>query len=390
MKFEQVYNMVNEMAKEVIGESAIVNHDLSNIVDIGKQLLTKKDVDIVMETLIDKVGKVVFVDRPWDFNLKNIHRETWEYGAILQKIHMLPIDAIESETYKLKDGKSYDPNIYHAPKAVQTLFSDKKCYDVPFSTPLIQLKSAFNSASQLNAFASLIEQNAINSINLKIFGLAQSTVNRFFAETLHNEFPDKNYSAKSGLKAVNLLKLYNDTFNPNPALTVDKCLTTPEFIRFAVGQMKLYIDKLATVSSLFNIGGTPKQTGGDRLNAILLSEFKTMADVYLQSDVFHNQYTALPASDTVGFWQGSGKNYSFDSTSSIDVSFEDNKGKKQTVKASGILGCLFDREALGVCNFDQRAYSDFVKVGEFYNNLYKVDVGHYNDFNENFVMFFVA
>ena len=390
MKFEQVYNMVNETVKEVVGESTVVNQDLSNIVDIGKELLTKKDVDVVMETLIDKVGKVVFVNRPWDFNLKNIHRESWEFGAILQKIHMLPIEVTESETYKLKDGKSYDPNIFHAPKAVQTLFSDMKCYDVPFSTPLIQLKSAFNSANQLNAFVSLIEQNAINNINLSIFGLAQSTVNRFFAETLHNEFPDKNYSAKSGLKAVNLLKLYNDTFNPSPALTVDKCLTTPEFIRFAVGQMKLYIDKLATVSSLFNIGRTRKQTGGDRLNAILLSEFKTMADVYLQSDVFHNQYTALPASDTVGFWQGPGEKYSFESTSSIDVTFEDKKGKKQTVKASGILGCLFDREAMGVCNFDQRAYSDFVKVGEFYNNLYKIDVGHYNDFNENFVMFFVA
>jgi hypothetical protein len=390
MKFEQVYNVVNETAKELIGEAIILNKDLSNIVDVGKEMFEKSDVDVITEKLVDKVGKVVFVSRAWAFNLQNIHRETWEYGAVMQKVHMLPVDAVKSDTWALKDGQTYDPNIFYAPKAVQKLFKDKTTFDVRVSFPYLQVKSAFNSAIEMNAFLAMIEQNANNEMNLRIFGLTQSTVNSFLARTLHNDFPAKDYTTKSGQKAVNLLKLYNDTFNPSPALTVDKCLTTPEFIRFAVGQMKLYIDKLASVSTLFNIGGTRKQTSGDRLNAILHSEFKTMADVYLQSDVFHNQYTALPAADTLAFWQGEGKSFSFTDTSSIDVSFKDDKDKKQTVKTSGILGCLFDREALGICNLDRRTHSNFNPAGEFYNNFYKVDVGFYNDLNENFVMFFVA
>jgi hypothetical protein len=390
MKVEQVFNIVNEMTKEVIGETAVVNEDLSNIVDIGKELFEKTDVNQIIKTLSDKVGKVVFVNRAWLFTLQNIHREQWEYGAILQKLEMLPVKATANKTWELEDGQSYDPNIYYAPKVIQKLFKDKVTYEVVISIPEEQVKGAFNSASEMNTFLSMIEQNVINELNLLLFELSQRTINLFLAETLHNEFPEKNYSAKSGVRAVNLLKLYNETFNPSPALTVDKCLTTPEFIRFSVGQMKLYIDKLASVSTLFNINSTRKQTRGERLNAILHSEFKTMADVYLQSDVFHNQYTALPLSDTLGFWQGTGKDYSFDSTSSIDVSFKDKSGKKQTVKASGILGCLFDREALGVCNYNGRTRTSFNDVGEFYNSRYKTDVGFYNDYNENFVMFFVA
>lgn len=390
MKFEQVYEVVNSMAKELIGEEIIVNKDLTNIVDIGRELFDKKDVDVITKSLSDKVGKVIFVNRIWNFGLQSIHREDWEYGAALQKIHLLPLEAEKNHTWDLVDGKSYDPNIFHQPKAKQILWADGDTYTIPVSFAYRQLKSAFTSASQMMGFLAMIEQNANNEMNLLFYSLAQSTVNRFLAQTIHEDFPEKNYSVKSGVRAINVLKLYNDKFNPSPALTVDKCLTTPEFIRFAVSQMKLYIDKLSSVSSIFNIGGTRKQTGKDRLNAILLSEFKTMADVYLQSDVFHNQYTALPNSDVLSFWQGPGKNYDFQSTSMIDISFTDKKNKKQTVKLSGILGCLFDREALGICNLDKRVLSDYNNVGEFQNNLYKLDVKFFNDYNENFVLFFVA
>lgn len=390
MKIEQVYNVVNEMAKELIGEEAVVNEDLSNIVDIGRELFDSKDVDVITKALSDKVGKVIFVNRVWNFSLQNVYRESWEYGAALQKIHLLPVKAEKNETWDLVDGKSYDPNVFHQPKAKQILWKDGNTYTITVSFPFRQLKSAFTSANQMMGFLAMIEQNANNEMNLLYYTLAQSTLNRFLAQTIHEDFPDKNYSTKSGIRAINILKLYNEKFNPSPALTVDKCLTTPEFIRFAVSQMKLYIDKLSSVSTMFNIGGTRKQTGKDRLNAVLLSEFKTMADVYLQSDVFHNQYTALPNSDVISFWQGSGKDYSFQSTSMIDVSFTDKKNKKQTVKISGILGCLFDHEALGICNLDKRTLSDYNNVGEFQNNLYKLDIKFYNDYNENFVLFFVA
>ena len=35
MKVEQVYDIVNTMTKEVLGEETVVNEDLSNIVDVG-------------------------------------------------------------------------------------------------------------------------------------------------------------------------------------------------------------------------------------------------------------------------------------------------------------------------------------------------------------------
>ena len=35
MRVEQIYNLINTIAEENLGESIVVNEDLSNIVDIG-------------------------------------------------------------------------------------------------------------------------------------------------------------------------------------------------------------------------------------------------------------------------------------------------------------------------------------------------------------------
>ena len=57
---------------------------------------------------------------------------------------------------------------------------------------------------------------------------------------------------------------------------------------------------------------------------------------------------------------------------------------------SGILGVMFDRNALGVCNLDRRVTSNYNAKAEFFNNYFKFDAGYFNDTNENFIVFYVA
>lgn len=115
-----------------------------------------------------------------------------------------------------------------------------------------------------------------------------------------------------------------------------------------------------------------------------------LLNVFLQADVQHNEFTGLTGVDTVPYWQGSGKSYNFNDISKIDVTINKGDKKGATVTQTGIVGVLFDRNALGVTNLDRRVTTNYNPKAEFYTNFYKADSGYFNDFNQNFIVFYVA
>lgn len=383
MKVTQIHDIVKSLRDQFLGTEEVTVVDSTNVVSTAKEILDRTDVDVVTKSLMDMVGKQVFVDRKWKVKVPSVYMDSWDYGSILEKIEASTPEFEVNKAWDLNDGQEYKTNIYHGTKAKARFFNNKTTFSLDASFAKRQIHSAFVSEGAMRGFFSMLETNIENAMSVALAELIMDTINTMIARTLINEFPDANYNAKSTIKAVNLLSLYNAKFATS--LTPAKALTTPEFIRFAVMTLKLYIDRIGTPSTLFNIGGCKRQTLDDRLKVVLLSEFKTSAEVYLQSDTYHNQYTALPDADTVAYWQGSGKSYDFNSTSAIKVKLD-----KKTVEAGGILGIMFDREALGVSNIDRRVYSTFNESGEFYNNFYKADAGYFNDENENFVVFFIA
>lgn len=385
MEVKQIYELVNGATKEVLGEGAVVNEDLSNLVDIGTQIEDSHNIDNYVRSLVDHIGKVIFVNRPYSGNTPSVLMDGWEYGSILEKITVdnLP-EATENESWELQDGTSYDPNIFYKPSVSAEFFNKKVTFEVPMSFTQMQVKESFSSAEQLNGFTSMIYNAIDKSMTVKTDSLIQRTINNMIGETLHSDYPDADYSTKSGVKAVNLLKLYNEKFGTE--LTPDKALTTPEFIRYASFIIGLYKDRIGKISSLFNVGKKDRFTSPDLLHVVLLSEFANSATAYLQSDTYHDEFVSLPQAETVPYWQGSGTDYGFDSTSKIDIKTSGNN----TVSCGGILAVMFDRDALGVSNFDRRVTSNWNPKGEFYNNWFKMDSGYFNSLNENFVVFFVA
>lgn len=385
MEVSQIHALVNSATQEVLGESAVVNEDLSNIVDIGTEIADSHNIDNYVRSLVDHIGKVIFVNRPYSGNVPSVLMDGWEYGSILEKITVdnLP-EATENESWELQDGTSYDPNIFYKPSVSAEFFNKKVTFEVPMSFTQMQVKESFSSAEQLNGFTSMIYNAIDKSMTVKTDSLIQRTINNMIGETLHADYPESDFTAHSGVKAVNLLKLYNDKFGTE--LTADKALTTPEFVRYASFIMGLYKDRLGKISTLFNVGKKDRFTSPDLLHTVLLSEFANSAKAYLQSDTYHDEFVALPQAETVPYWQGSGTDYGFASTSAIDIKTSGNN----TVKASGIVGVMFDRDALGVTNFDRRVTSNWNPKGEFYNNWFKMDSGYFNSLNENFICFFVA
>lgn len=381
MKVEQVYSIVNALSNQYIGSTAVLEADLSNIVDIGNEIINLSNLDRYVNALVDQIGKMVFVNRPYSGKTPSLMMDGWEYGAILEKVtyDALP-EAEENETWKLQNGVSYDPNIFTQPQISAKFFSKKVTYDIPMSFAERQVKSAFQSATQLNAFFSMIENAISRSMTVKMDQLAESALNNMIGLTI---------DSAAASRAINLLSMYNTAFSQT--LTPAQAITDPEFIRYATYIMGLYAERMQRLSVLFNDGGKDRFTPTNMLHVILLSEFSAAAKAYLQSDTYHDQYVSLMNHESVPYWQGSGTAYDFTSTSKINVKINDGETSGgKSVEASGILGVMFDRYAVGVANLDRRVTSNYNGRAEFYNNWYKFDAGYFNDPNENFVVFYVA
>lgn len=392
MKVPQLYTLINDVTKEVLGETAVVNEDLSNVVDIGKAVIDQVNgIDNYVRKLVDHIGKVVFVNRPYAGGVPSVLMDAWEFGSILEKISTDLPDATENDSWNLQNGKQYSQDTFYQPKVEAKFFNSKVTFEIKLSFTEKQVKSAFSSAEQLNGFISMLVQSVENSMTVKTDALIMRAINNMIGETLFAELYDEGTTSwdwgKSGVRAVNLLALYNATVTT--PLTVANAITSPDFIRFATYQISLVADRMTKISTLFNTGGKQRFTPADVRRVVLLSDFAKASEVLLLSEANNPERATLPAHDSVPYWQGSGEDYALSSTGVIDVKTASGNAVKVPKKAA-IIGAVFDRDAVGVANLDRRVTTAYNARAEFYTNFYKMEAGYYNDLGENFVVFFIG
>lgn len=375
MKITQLHTLVNTVTQEVLGEATLVQEDLSNVVDLGKEIIDTDNVDNYVKKLVNHIGKVIFVNRLYAGGVPSVLMDSWEFGSILEKISADMPSATESDTWKLTDGETYDPNVFHQPEVSAKFFNSRVTFEIPMSFTEIQVKESFSNQNQLNGFISMLITMVENSMTVKIDSLVMRTINNMIGETL---------STGTVNTKVNLLELYNATVD-TPILAVDT-ITNPDFIRFATYMMGLYSDRLTKISTLFNGGAKERFTPKDLQHIVLLSDFSKASSVFLTADVYNAENVVLPTHESVPYWQGTGLTYDFNDTSSIDV----KTSTGVDIKQGGIIGIMFDRDSLGVTNLDRRVTTNYNPKAEFFSNWYKFDCGYFNDLNENFVVFYVA
>lgn len=394
MNVKQIYTIINSVSGEVLGKTDIVTEDLTGIVDLGTEVFNQNAVDNYVKSLVNHIGKMIFVNRPYAGKVPSVLMDAWEFGSVLEKISADVPEAEENDTWNLTDGKSYDQDVFHKPTVTAKFFNSKVTFEVSVSITERQVKESFSNAAQLNGFISMIYAAVEKSMTIKADALIMRTINNMIAETVladakafgataAGDMAGADLSSGSTTRCVNLLKLYKTS--ANTTLTAEQALTNPDFIRFASYVMGTYADRLQSISTVFNIGGKERFTPKDMLHVVLLSDFAKAAQTYLYSDTFNRGDVLLPQAETVPFWQGSGRNYEFASTGKINI--KESGGK--AVEISGVLGVMFDRDALGVCNLDRRVTTNYNAKAEFFNNYYKFDAGYFNDTNENFVVFFI-
>ena len=391
MKVTQLHELVNIATKETLGTETVVNEDLSNIVDIGKEIINTDNVDNFVKKLVNHIGKVVFVNRAYKGGVPSVFMDSWEYGSILEKISADLPQATENETWDLENGKDYSPDVFYKPSVSAKFFNSLVTFEIPLSFTEKQVKESFSSKEQLNGFISMLQTSVENAITIKFDSLIMRTINNMIAETLANDLdPEKDGSlnyANGTLRAVNLLQGFNANRAVADKVTVATAFSNADFIKYATYQIGLVSERMARMSTLFNVGGKERFTPKDYQRIVMLSDFLASSEIYLLADTQNADKAKLPQNiDTIPYWQGSGKTYAYDDVTRINVKTSSGK----TVNATGIIGCIFDKDALGVTNLDRRVTTNYNPKAEFYTNFYKFDAGFFNDLNENFVVFYIA
>lgn len=392
MKIEQVYSLVNASTKDILGETDIVKQDLSNVVDIGTSIINSNNVDNYVKSLVDHIGKVIFVNRPYAGSVPNVLMDKWEFGSVLEKISADLPDAVENKSCELTNGVDYSPNVFYKPTVSAKFYNSKVTFEVDMSFTERQVKESFSNAEQLNAFVSMLYNAVERSMTVKIDSLVMSTINNAIAQVINHAMPDVvdgNYSqVTSTPQAINLLKLYNDTFTKT--LTKANCLRDTDFLKWCCIMLSTYAKRVSRMSTLFNVGGKPRFTPKEDLNIIMLQDFYANMRVNLASDTYNKEDLLLPTDiTTIPYWQGSGNDYSDSKVAKINVAIKTGESTTKDIEMNGIMAIMFDRNALGVCNMDRRVTTNYNPKAEFYNNFFKFDCSYFNDLDENFIVFFI-
>lgn len=396
MKVTQAYEVINAMQTQFFGTAEVspITGE-QDIVDLGNRFDGLDMLDKYVKALINHIGKVIFDTRVYTGQAPSVYMDGTEYGSIIEKIRADVPTARKNPSWDLRDGVDYNDSKFYQPQVHAKFFNEMDTWEIPMSFGYLQVKQSFGSAGQLTAFFTMIENKIEMAITINNENLVMATIRNFMAATIHTSFSDDlagDYSSVSSVKAVNLLREAKNAGIVQENLTFDKALHDLGFLKYAAYRIGTYSDYIERASKRFNIGGTTKFTPKEMQRLVLLSDFARSADAFLQSDTFHNEFVKLPNADKVSFWQGSGSDYSFESLSDIHMNIKNpediNDGSTVEVVCSGVLGCLFDRDALGVTNMNRRVRTKDVQEAEFYTNFYKVDARYFNDYDENFIVFF--
>ena len=383
MDVKQIYTLVNSITQELIGDSGLIKEDMSNLVDVGSSVLANNS-DNYVKALSNRVGKTIFNSDVYKPSLvPNVMRDSWEYGSILQSVNAVIPDAASNDSWDLTNNQDYSPNIFYKPSVSQKFFNKRCTFEINMSFTEKQVKESFNSQTELNSFITMLYQTVENSFAIKAESLVQRAINNAIAETVNHESGVSN-----SLIFVNLLDKYNTEhgLSDESALTADKCLNNLDFLKYIAFQILRYRDLLKSPSKLFNTEGILRFSNAENINTVMISEVFQRINVFLESGLFNPEKLSLTNIFTIPYWQGSGTGFAFDDISTVKV----KTASGTDVTQSGIIGCMFDKNSIGVCNSEKRVTTNYNPRAEFYTNFYKYDCQYFNDLSQNCIVFYIA
>ena len=376
----QIYTIVNDVAQEALGSSAITVKDTSTLVSLGDVVVSSAaNKDKFYKSLVDRIGRTVIAVRNYKAKTRAVKRDEMDWGIVYQKLSYKWRNAVDNPSWE--SATQADPfNVEVNTEAVQKLFAKIGTYSYEDSIPDYQLFTAFTNANTMGAFISGIYTNMENAMEIADENLANLAVATNIAGII---------SKGKASQKRNLLAEYNAIAGQgNTIATVADALRNVDFLKYATREIKTTIDNMRNMSTLFNSEDIPRFTTSDKLVVEILSQFNSASETYLQADAFHNELVKLPNFESVTYWQGAGTSFAFDDVSKIHI--KNTEISAEEVTQGGIVAFIHDYDSVASCIYNRRSNSIYNPRAERLNVFEKADKGFAVDLSENGVVFYMA
>lgn len=390
MKVKQIASIMNDVFSEVIGDS-IIQEDLRNIVSVG-QIITSStqfgdNFDNYCGSIVDKVGKVVLVDRVYRAKDLGIWADSWEYGSALEKIRCDIGDYEDNCEWDLTTqgttGLDYNENIqahveelfkFYPANVQAKYYNSKVTFKTVISIARKQLKSAFDSASNMARFIGMIENRVMSKMEIGRDQLQRRALVNLMAHNIHlGATSPKCVDLKAEFEAAGGAVINN----------FSAALRDPDFLRFVAKRITMDRELMTEPSIAYSDGRFYNHTPIQDSRLIVLADLDAGLKFNLYGDTYNEQFVKLENYKTIPFWQSTSNGNNIGTRSRIYVTDSDG----DAINQPAVLGVLFDRTAVMVCNEEPEVRTQYNADGNFTNFFHCYDCSYYNDFDENAVVY---
>lgn len=400
MQVNQIYTLMNSVFAEVIGDTALFNEDLSNVVSVGEVIngssVFDANFDNYVAKLVDKVGRTIFVDRTFSAKELGVWRDAWEYASVLEKVRCEAPEFVENCDWNLGNyngpanadmsymqGHLNELFAFQPPTVQAKYFNMATTFKTIISIAKEQMRSALKGASELIRFIAMIENRIRFKLEIARQELERRTVVNFIGEQLKI----------NGTTVINI----KTELGAGAPSTLAEALEDPDALRYISKRITQVRQLMEEPSKLWSANGqfinfTP--SADSRL--IILGDLDVALRYNLYGDTFNEQFVQLMDYKTVPFWQGPGQSNALSDRSTIDIIPASEGPQVATpdtrtqVQQAGVIATLFDRDAVMVCNDEPRVTSQYNADAEFTNFFHKFKCSYFNDLDENGVVFIYA
>lgn len=395
IKNHDVSQILNSLSKQYMGDSVIVETDLSNIVEFGKAYdgLDSGTQNMINSGMVALVTEQTFKTKDFTGSGLDLVRSRREYGnheGIEQRNRMKPIESEDgSAVYNPEPGSTSDP-FKNYPIEMETSYYANVWNELfVYSRPDRWFTGLFLEPGRAVEAMNAIEKNVANSITLHLDNYSRAALRASIAYNMNGVD-----LANGGPRAINLMKVFS-AYNAGTTLEAERSINDPEFLRFMISEIFKYLRYMREYTTTFNDKEYPNFTADSDVSLVMLSDVQRQANAYLLSDTYNKELLELPNHTELVSWKGTkladGDAFDFKALSTVNEKFiPSGEDQSVTVNTSGVVAHLFDINRVGIEKLSYTQTSQYDPQGlktNFFTHVFGQTIV---DPYENAITFYVA
>ena len=368
---QDAHVIVNSLAKQLYGASALTATDTSSFVSVGEQVM-QAGTENVLNALSLVLGETYMAVRPKKAKLLIMNAlNSGVYTNRIRKISFYTRDAQESGAFNtdlttnLADGFDNGTNpsggvaqstqsmwVQNKPIPLEINFAGSSTWQDSTTIYEKQLQVAFRNEEEFARFMAGVMTEKANDIERQKEAFNRMTLLTGIAQRI--DMADKNVTPSC---VINLTKAFNDRFGTSYTSAQLRSTYLKDFLAFFVETVKMTSDLMTddsvdyhwfpTVAGHSLLRHTPK----DLQKLILFNPLFVQAEAQVLPEIFNDKYLKLENFEAVNYWQSRQTPAAISITPPM-VDYTGNNYGLQTpddaVAEDYVVGVLYDRDAMMV------------------------------------------